>query len=94
MVYYDLRSAQVICETCHGKGVFQNYFPCTECNGSGISSCCDTAGENGMWDTSEDKLVNDVALMFFDAMAVKSDSSSYAKTVIKMVRDHDKEKRK
>jgi RecJ-like exonuclease len=80
------------CTWCHGTGKFKHYYHCVECDGSGIISCCDTAGENGTWDTSEDKLVSDVGLMFFDAMSVKSVPSSYAKAVIKMVRDHDKGK--
>jgi RecJ-like exonuclease len=31
----------MICEMCHGKG---SILPCPECNGSGVSYCCDTAG--------------------------------------------------
>jgi hypothetical protein len=32
------------CERCHGKGYFEEYYTCSDCNGSGITSCCDTAG--------------------------------------------------
>lgn len=39
----------MICETCHGEGVYLNTLlgeirPCIDCNGSGVSSCCDAAG--------------------------------------------------
>jgi hypothetical protein len=34
------------CERCHGKGYFEEYYTCSDCNGSGITSCCDTAGSN------------------------------------------------
>ena len=41
----------MICEACHGEGLVWavaysavNRAPCRECNGSGIVSCCDTAG--------------------------------------------------
>jgi hypothetical protein len=34
------------CEKCHGKGYFEEYYICSDCNGSGITSCCDTAGSN------------------------------------------------
>jgi hypothetical protein len=41
----------MICETCHGTGhVLQQWastvlaeLPCPECNGTGITSCCDGA---------------------------------------------------
>jgi RecJ-like exonuclease len=29
------------CENCQGKGYFEEYFTCPECNGSGITSCCE-----------------------------------------------------
>jgi len=35
----------MICETCHGQGSV-NQSQCEQCQGSGIVSCCDTAGEN------------------------------------------------
>jgi hypothetical protein len=36
------------CEVCHGKGYrsFEEYYTCVDCNGSGITSCCDMAGSN------------------------------------------------
>jgi hypothetical protein len=39
------------CENCHGNGhkwsqLTQEYLHCMECLGSGIASCCDTAGAN------------------------------------------------
>jgi RecJ-like exonuclease len=39
------------CENCHGNGhiwsqLTQEYLHCMECLGSGIASCCDTAGSN------------------------------------------------
>ena len=38
----------MICEICHGEGSLATLFgetrPCPECNGSGVASCCDTAG--------------------------------------------------
>jgi hypothetical protein len=34
------------CEWCNGTGKFKRYYHCVECNGSGILSCCDTAGSN------------------------------------------------
>jgi DnaJ-class molecular chaperone len=45
----------VTCQDCHGtgsvrraiiqvRGTRQVTLPCPECNGSGIASCCDTAG--------------------------------------------------
>jgi hypothetical protein len=42
---------------------------------------------------SETELLNSVALMFFDTMSVGCVASEYARAVIKMVRDHDKEVR-
>ena len=34
------------------------------------------------WDLSEDKLVSDIACLFFDAQTVKSVPSDYARTAI------------
>jgi RecJ-like exonuclease len=38
----------MICPDCHGKGRIKLFrhgkMPCLECNGSGIVSCCDSAG--------------------------------------------------
>jgi RecJ-like exonuclease len=85
----------LICENCRGKGRFWDCDLCTVCNGSGITSCCDTAGsaqEYGTWENSEFKLISDISVMFHDAMSVKCVPSDYAKAVIKMVRDHDREK--
>jgi hypothetical protein len=42
---------------------------------------------------SETELLNSVALMFFDTMSVGCVASEYARAVIRMVRDHDKEVR-
>lgn len=41
----------MICEMCHGNGVLYNGLlmelrPCVDCNGSGISYCCDNAGSS------------------------------------------------
>lgn len=85
------------CETCHGKGTYHNNLlnenmPCIDCNGSGIMSCCDTAGIYWPKDPDEE-LINEIALLFFDSMNVPCEPSSYAKAVIKKVRDHDAEKR-
>lgn len=46
------------------------------------------------WDTSEAKLVSDIACMFFDAQTVKSVPSDYARSVIAVVREHDETKRR
>jgi DnaJ-class molecular chaperone len=38
----------VICEACHGAGYVHGAafsWPCKECNGSGITSCCDAPRE-------------------------------------------------
>jgi hypothetical protein len=45
------------------------------------------------WDISDDKLVSDIACMFFDAQTVKSVPSDYARSVIAAVREHDAAKR-
>lgn len=39
----------MICETCRGEGFVRGkreltLLPCLECNGSGITSCCDAGG--------------------------------------------------
>jgi len=46
----------MICEACDGEGYVRGkdaanpgalvMLPCLECNGSGIASCCDTAGSS------------------------------------------------
>jgi hypothetical protein len=48
----------------------------------------------GTWDTSEDKLVSDIACMFFDSQTVKSVPSDYARAVIAAVREVDAARRK
>jgi hypothetical protein len=41
-------------------------------------------------DTTEDDLISRVGCMFFDAMTVKCVAGDYAKSVIAMVRSHDR----
>ena len=39
----------MICEACQGKGHVHGAafsWPCRECNGSGVASCCDAAGSS------------------------------------------------
>lgn len=47
----------MICQRCHGKGYLRNVMePCPECLGSGVASCCDTAGARGEFDIRETRL--------------------------------------
>jgi hypothetical protein len=39
----------MICGNCQGQRYFEAYFPCPECNGTGIVSCCgDIEGTGNM----------------------------------------------
>jgi hypothetical protein len=40
------------CASCHGVGYFEDYFTCSECMGSGITSCCE--GNPNMYDPRND----------------------------------------
>jgi hypothetical protein len=55
----------MICPTCHGAVLDggERAYPCPDCQGSGIVSCCDTAGTaaaNEWGDKTSDDILSDV----------------------------------